>query len=90
MKPLFTATFSVAFVAYIVPCIASFIPGFDISLLARPSFVLSAAWFLLLAVTLFRCRWRGLWALIALPLVIFWPCFFSLLSACRQNVNNCP
>ena len=88
MKP-FAATFSVAFAAFILPWIGRF--GSAVDLMARVSLALTVAWFLLLALTLYKLRRRGLWALLALPLAIYWPCVFSLIvSACAQNVRNCP
>ena len=91
MKPLFTATFSVAFAAFILPWIGRFIPGSAIDLMVRVSLALTVAWFLLLAVGLFRFKKRGFWALVSLPLVIYWPYILSrLVSACAQNIHNCP
>jgi hypothetical protein len=89
MKPLFTAIFGVAFAAFILPWIGRF--GSPVDVMARVSLALTIAWFLLLILTLFRLKRRGLWALLALPLAIYWPCVFSLMvSACAQNVGNCP
>jgi hypothetical protein len=92
MKRLFIATFSVAFVAFILPWMAWISRfGLAVDLMARVSLALTVAWFLLLGLTLVRLRRRGLWALLVLPLVVFWPSVFSLMAyACAQNANNCP
>jgi len=89
MKLLFTATFGVALAAFILPWVGRF--GSAVDFMAGASLVLTGAWFVLLALTLIALKRRGLWALLALPFVIYWPCVLWLVGhACSQNASNCP
>lgn len=56
----------------------------------RLSYSFAMIWFVLQAVAVVRHRWRGLWLLIGLPIVLFWPIVFKLLEyACRHDKNAC-
>ena len=54
------------------------------------SYCLAIIWLVLQVVAVVRYRWRGLWLLIGLPIVLFWPIVFELLeNACRHDKNAC-
>ena len=51
----------------------------------------SVSWLALLIIALVRYRLRGLWVLIGLPFVLFWPVMLYLLAqGCAENLKNCP
>jgi hypothetical protein len=56
----------------------------------RISEALDLVWVAIVVVTIAKFRWRGLLALIALPLVMWWPIGLRLLVwLCNQGYNAC-
>jgi hypothetical protein len=77
----------VAFLAVIVPRYL----GPDVGLMLRCNLALAVLWGIILVVSIFWYRWRGLWLLLGLPLLVYWPVGFWLLArACAHDPNNCP
>jgi hypothetical protein len=72
-----------------VPLIVSF--NGDVGAILLRNLALGVLWCALLAAAISSYRWRGLWLLVTVPLLLYWPIGFWLLErACRQNINACP
>jgi len=73
---------------------AAFIPrylGPDVSLMLLWNLALGVLWFALVIAAISWHRWRGLWLLVSVPLLVYWPfAFWLLVRACAQNINACP
>jgi hypothetical protein len=55
------------------------------------SLSLGLAWLICLWVALVRYRRKGLWFLVGLPFVCYWPTGLVLMTlACHHNVRACP
>ena len=61
---------------------AGFMPGITGQMYSQFALVIAAiSWH----------RWRGLWLLVSVPLLVYWPfAFWLLVRACAQNINACP
>lgn len=56
----------------------------------RMVLLFTICWFVLLSVALFRFGRRGLWLLIGLPFVLYWPLFVWMFAkACAENPKGC-
>lgn len=73
MKPLLTASFLVAFAAFITPWAGRFFSSPIVDSAIYASVIMTVVWFTLLIPILLRFRKQGLWALIGLPFVLYWP-----------------
>jgi hypothetical protein len=74
MKPLLVMSFATALSAFFGPRLVNS----DYAIYA--SLLLSICWVLLFATGLFEFKKRGLWLLLGLPLVLYWPLGFSVPS----------
>lgn len=73
-------------VAIASPVLPALTSSVDANWNIRLSYSLGVIWLVLLVVAFFRHRWRGIWLLIGLPIVLFWPLAFKLLEyACRHE-----
>lgn len=55
------------------------------------SLALSAAWLLLFLIVLVVKKKQGLWLLIGAPFAAYMPVVaIAIMSACSQNIKNCP
>ena len=88
MRWLFGISLAIALSAFSGPWLGTIHRDYLIYL----SFLLTIVWGLLLAAGILKFRSRGLWLLIGLPLVAYWPVQFFWLwgLACAHNVNACP
>lgn len=78
---------AVALVSAMLPQV---IGSIDANWNIRVSYSCATIWFVLQILAVVRHRLRGLWLMIGLPIVLFWPIAFKLLEyACRHNVNAC-
>jgi len=78
-------------VAVLSPVLPEMMRSVDANWNIHVSYSLAAVWSVLQAIAVVRHRWRGLWRLIGLPIVLYWPVAFKLLEIqCRQNANACP
>jgi hypothetical protein len=57
----------------------------------RISLWLALVWFVLFLFSVIHYRKKGLWFLVGLPLVPYWPfVLFMLAWGCSQDARNCP
>lgn len=84
---IFAAAMAVALASAAVPQV---IGSIDANWNIRVSYFCAAIWFALQTFAIVRHRLRGMWLMIGLPVVLYWPIAFKLLEyACRHNVNAC-
>jgi hypothetical protein len=83
----FWTIFAVAMcVAVASPVLPDVVRSVDADWNIRVSYSLAAIWLLLEAIAIVRHRWRGLWLLIGLPIVLYRRIAFRLLEyQCRQT-----
>jgi len=80
MPPLLTTSLGIALIAFVGPFVRE-------SLLVAFSFLGAATWLVVFVIALFRFRWRGLWLLTGVPLILWWPSVaFMIVRACSQNI----
>ena len=81
-----------ALVAILVVILPRYLPlGRDANAILTLNLVFGALWCVLTIAAIRWYRWRGLWLLVGIPFLLYWPTMFWLLSrACNQNINACP
>ena len=48
-------------------------------------------WLLTAVASPFFLRWRALWLLVSLPIMLFWPyAVYEMMVACAANIRACP
>jgi len=73
----------------LIACLFPYLFRTDAFILISLSLTLS--WLVCLVAALIRYRTRGLWFLVGLPFVLYWPTGLVLMTlACRHNVRACP
>jgi len=73
----------------LVACLLPYLFRTDAFILISLSLTLS--WLVCLVATFIRYRKKGLWFLVGLPFVLYWPTGLVLMTlACRHNLRACP
>jgi len=77
-------------IAATIVVVPRFFVFMDTPVLFLWTYFLGAIWLALALAGIWRFRARGLWLLVGLPFVAFWPVAFALLArACVTNPNAC-
>jgi hypothetical protein len=79
---------AIAFLACVLPYL--FPPGaWDAMILI--SLCLGLLWLICLVAAMVRYRKKGLWFLVGLPFVLYWPAALFMIGwGCAHDVRNCP
>lgn len=84
---IFAAALTVAIASPVLPSLTKSV---DANWNLRFSYFLALIWVAIQVVAVVRHKRRGLWLLIGLPIVLWWPIVFRMMEyACRHNGNAC-
>jgi hypothetical protein len=84
---IFAAAMTIAIAS---PVLAALTRSVEANWNIRFSYSLALIWVAIQVVAVVRHRWRGLWILIGLPIVLWWPIVFRMMEyPCRHNENAC-